>query len=90
MDIQDDSKLLSGFPFTDHGNPDNNIESPCDIHNRRQNMGKEGDETDCTILGCEDVQSGIHFPIFRKNAMLLYSEWISDFSTLKMEALRVV
>jgi hypothetical protein len=23
--IQDDSKLLSGFPFIGHGNPDNNL-----------------------------------------------------------------
>jgi hypothetical protein len=27
--IQSDSKLLSGCPFIDHGNPDNNLESPC-------------------------------------------------------------
>jgi hypothetical protein len=27
--IEDDSKLLSGFPFIGHGNADNNVESPC-------------------------------------------------------------
>jgi hypothetical protein len=27
--IQADSKLLSGFPFMDHVNPDNNLESLC-------------------------------------------------------------
>jgi hypothetical protein len=28
-DIQDDCKLLLRFPFTGHGNTDNNLESPC-------------------------------------------------------------
>jgi hypothetical protein len=27
--VQDDSKLLSEFPFIGNGNPDNNLESPC-------------------------------------------------------------
>jgi hypothetical protein len=27
--VQSDSKLLSGFPFMDHGNTDNNLESLC-------------------------------------------------------------
>jgi hypothetical protein len=27
LNIQDDSRLLSGFPFIGHGNPDNNLES---------------------------------------------------------------
>jgi hypothetical protein len=27
--IQSDSTLLSGFPFTGHGNPENNLESSC-------------------------------------------------------------
>jgi hypothetical protein len=27
--IQDDSKVLSGFLLIDHGNPDNNLESSC-------------------------------------------------------------
>jgi hypothetical protein len=27
--MQNDSKLLSGFPFIGHGNPDNNLESRC-------------------------------------------------------------
>jgi hypothetical protein len=27
--VQDDSKLLSGFPFIGHGNPDNNLKSFC-------------------------------------------------------------
>jgi hypothetical protein len=26
LNIQDDSKLLSRFPFISHGNPDNNLE----------------------------------------------------------------
>jgi hypothetical protein len=29
MCIQVDSKLLSEFPFIGHGNPDNNLQSPC-------------------------------------------------------------
>jgi hypothetical protein len=32
-EIQDDSKLLSEFPFIDHANPDNNLESLCIIDN---------------------------------------------------------
>jgi hypothetical protein len=27
--VHSDSKLLSGISFIDHGNPDNNLESPC-------------------------------------------------------------
>jgi hypothetical protein len=27
--VQDNSKLLSQFPFIGHGNPDNNLELPC-------------------------------------------------------------
>jgi hypothetical protein len=29
--VQEDSKLLLGFPFIVHGNPDNNLESHCII-----------------------------------------------------------
>jgi hypothetical protein len=29
MDIQNHSKLLSGFPWSINGNPDNNLESSC-------------------------------------------------------------
>jgi hypothetical protein len=31
--VQDDSNLLSGFPWPINGNPDNNLESPCKIWN---------------------------------------------------------
>jgi hypothetical protein len=30
--MQGDSKLLSGFPFLGHGNPDNNLESVGTMH----------------------------------------------------------
>jgi hypothetical protein len=29
LDLQSDSKLLSGFPFIGYVNPDNNLESSC-------------------------------------------------------------
>jgi hypothetical protein len=31
--VQDDSKLLSGFPFIGHGSPDSNLESLCIFSN---------------------------------------------------------
>jgi hypothetical protein len=31
--VHGDSKLLSGFPILDHGNPDNNLESLCITEN---------------------------------------------------------
>jgi hypothetical protein len=32
--VQDDSKLLSAFPFIGHGNPNSNLESLCMIEMR--------------------------------------------------------
>jgi hypothetical protein len=34
MYIQVYSKLLSGFPFIEHGNPDHNLESSCSTSNK--------------------------------------------------------
>jgi hypothetical protein len=45
MDMQGDSKLLSGFPFICHGNPDNNFESSWILAVEKFLEGQEGRES---------------------------------------------
>jgi hypothetical protein len=67
VQVQDDSKLLSGPPWHINGNPDNNLEPPCmflDNHRSQQRSVNEIMEVSCTQLKYKMVYYTLMYYIF--------------------------